>query len=138
VIPTIITQALSGRAIQLGSLTPTRDLNYVEDTVAGFIAAARADKAIGEVINLGRGEEISIGELAKLILALMGKDLPICCEELRLRPEGSEVERLCADNRKAAEFLNWQPRVSLKEGLQKTIRWMELNLERYRITQYAI
>jgi hypothetical protein len=103
VIPTIITQTLADEPIRLGNLEPTRDLNYVEDTVEGFIKAAECIKAAGQVINLGSGSEISIKELTALILKLMKKDLPIVSEGERVRPEGSEVERLCADNEKARD-----------------------------------
>lgn len=138
VIPTIITQALTGPEIRLGNLSPTRDLNFVLDTVEGFVRAAASPEAVGRTVNIGTGREISIGELAHLILELMGKELPIVCEEERVRPEGSEVERLCADNRLARELLGWQPRYTLEEGLRRTIAWMEAHLERYRPDRYTI
>jgi dTDP-glucose 4,6-dehydratase len=138
VIPTIITQALTQDAIRLGNLEPTRDLNYVTDTVEGFISAASSPAAIGQVINIGTGLEISIGELARRILKMLGKDLPIICEDQRVRPDKSEVERLCADNRRALELLNWQPRVTLEEGLRRTIAWLQENDERYKPGVYAI
>jgi len=137
VIPTIITQALSGPVVRLGSLTPRRDLNYVTDTVAGFVCVAGAPAAIGQVINVGSGQEITIGDLARTILDLLGRDLPIVCEEQRIRPENSEVERLCADNRQA-RALGWQPQVTLQEGLLRTIAWVEEHLEQYRPAIYAI
>lgn len=139
VIPTIITQALESDAIRLGNLAPTRDLNYVTDTAEGFIRAAEKPEAVGRVINIGTGCEISIGELATTILKMMGKEnLSVTCEDDRVRPEKSEVERLCADNRKAREILDWQPRVSLEEGLAQTIVWMQENNERYRPGVYTI
>lgn len=138
VIPTIITQALAGQAIRLGNLSPTRDLNYVTDTCEGFIRAARTPDAVGQVINLGTGREISIGELAARILEAMGLDLPIVCEDQRVRPGQSEVERLCADNRRAIEMLGWEPRVTLAEGLRRTVEWLQENNERYRPGVYAI
>jgi dTDP-glucose 4,6-dehydratase len=137
VIPTIITQALTQPAVRLGSLSPTRDLNYVTDTVAGFVRVAEAPEAIGQVVNVGSGQEIAVGDLARTILDLMGKDLPVVCEEQRVRPENSEVERLCADNRKA-RALGWQPQVTLKEGLLRTIAWVEENLEQYRPGVYTV
>jgi len=137
VIPTIITQALTGPVVRLGSLTPRRDLNYVSDTVAGFVCVAGAPGAIGQVINVGSGQEITIGDLARTILDLLGRDLPIVCEEQRIRPENSEVERLCADNRQA-RALGWQPQVTLQEGLLRTIAWVEEHLEQYRPAIYAI
>ncbi len=132
VIPTIVTQALTESKISLGNLAPTRDLNYVSDTVSGFIKAAESPKAIGEVINLGSGTEISIGDLAALILKLLGKDIPITVQDERVRPENSEVERLCADSSKARMLLDWTPRFSLAEGLEPTIDWIKQNNERYR------
>lgn len=138
VIPTIITQALSKPEIRLGNLAPTRDLNFVLDTVAGFIRMAEEPLAIGQVINIGSGKEISIGDLAALILKLMGKDIPIATEAQRLRPDASEVDRLCADNAKARELLAWEPQYSLEEGLQFTIAWIEENLENYRPETYNL
>jgi len=138
VIPTIITQALSQSEIKLGNLEPTRDLNYVADTVEGFIKAAECNSAIGEVINLGTGREISIGLLASTILETMGKKLPVVSESQRVRPENSEVERLCADNRKARELLGWQPRFSLEEGLARTVEWLRENHAQYRSDVYVI
>lgn len=138
VIPTIVTQALSQHEIRLGSLEPTRDLNFVTDTVEGFIKAAESNNAVGEVINLGTGREISIGELAQTILQTMGKKIPVVSESQRVRPENSEVERLCAENRKARELLGWQPQFSLEEGLVKTIEWLRENHEQYRSDVYVI
>ena len=138
VIPTIVTQALAGTKIHLGNLKPTRDLNYVADTVAGFIAAADSPRAVGKVINLGTGREVSIADLTSMILKIIGKELPIVTEETRVRPENSEVDRLCADNRKARQLLNWQPHHTLEDGLAKTIEWLEGNRDRYRPGSYAI
>jgi NAD dependent epimerase/dehydratase len=139
VIPTIIAQALTGGKVKLGSLHPTRDLNYVSNTVEGFIHAAEAsEKALGGTFNLGSGFEISIGDLADLIGRLTGRTLTIESESQRQRPEKSEVERLLADNRLAHEFLGWSPRVSLEEGLVKTIEWMQAHLERYRPDVYVV
>ena len=138
VIPTIVTQALSQPEIRLGNLDPTRDLNFVTDTVEGFIKAAESNNAIGEVINLGTGCEISIGALAQTILQTMGKKIPVVSESQRVRPENSEVERLCAENRKARELLGWQPQFSLEEGLVKTIEWLRENHEQYRSDVYVI
>lgn len=138
VIPTIISQVLAGSVVRLGNLNPTRDLNYVADTVEGFIKAAGSPEAIGEVINLGTGREISIGELARRIMAVLGKDLPIETEVERVRPVKSEVERLCADNSKARELLGWEPRFTLEQGVAATIEWMRENNERYRPGVYTI
>jgi len=138
VIPTIVTQALSQPEIRLGNLEPTRDLNFVTDTVEGFIKAAESNNAVGEVINIGTGCEISIGALAQTILQTMGKKIPVVSESQRVRPENSEVDRLCADNRKARELLGWQPQFGLEEGLVKTIEWLRENHEQYRSDVYVI
>jgi dTDP-glucose 4,6-dehydratase len=138
VIPTIITQALNGSEIRLGNLEPTRDLNFVADTVSGFIKAAETPKAIGETINLGTGREISIRDLAALILKLMNRDIPIALEDARMRPENSEVDRLCADSRKGQSILGWTPQYSLEEGLATTIEWIRENSERYRTGIYVV
>jgi len=138
VIPTIITQALADEPIRLGNVEPTRDLNYVLDTVAGFTAAAESSQAIGQTINLGTGREISVGDLAATILKAMGKDLPIITDNERVRPVGSEVERLCADAGRAKEMLGWTPKYTLEEGLTQTIEWIQENNERYRRGSYVI
>lgn len=138
VIPTIITQCLKGAAVRLGSLEPTRDLNYVSNTVEGFVAAAAQSSALGMTINLGSGREISIGDLAQLIAKLIGKPIQIESEPARMRPQNSEVERLLADNTQARTILDWRPAVDLEEGLQRTIDWMKSNLQYYRPDAYAI
>ncbi|MEO1040300.1 MAG: SDR family NAD(P)-dependent oxidoreductase [Pseudomonadota bacterium] len=139
VIPTIITQALAGRDIKLGALHPTRDLNYVANTAEGFMAAALgSEKALGESINFGFGEEISIGDLAKMIVEIVGADCEISSTSERLRPEKSEVERLIAGNAKARELLGWEPQIGLREGLEKTVDWFRGNLDRYRVGEYTV
>lgn len=138
VIPTIISQCLTRGVVRLGSLSPTRDLNYVSNTVEGFIAAASEPAAVGEVINLGSGREISIGDLARLICSMTGNKASIEEDPQRLRPAGSEVERLLADNSRATQVLGWKPLVTLEDGLHKTIEWMSAHLERYRPDAYAI
>jgi NAD dependent epimerase/dehydratase len=129
VIPTIISQIANGaRRIKLGALSPTRDFNYVSDTVAGFVAALNSARAVGEVINLGGSVEISIGDTARTIADLMGVDIEIITDEQRLRPESSEVERLWADNCKARDLLGWQPQYcgldGLRRGLMSTVEWL--------------
>lgn len=138
IIPTIVTQCLAGAEVKLGSLHPTRDLNYVGNTVAGFLAAGAADAAAGRTINLGSGSEISIGDLAAKIAQAVGVPLRLEQEPQRVRPPRSEVERLCADNRLAAELLGWKPEVSLDEGLARTIEWMRRHMERYRPGVYIV
>lgn len=138
VIPTIIVQCLSAQKIRLGNLEPTRDLNYVSNTVDGFIQAAESTQAIGHVINLGSGREISIGDLVELIGRIIGSPTEILIDEQRVRPRGSEVERLVADNHRARELLGWTPNVSLEDGLSRTIEWFTKYLDRYRPEVYAI
>jgi NAD dependent epimerase/dehydratase len=138
VIPTIITQALMQPSVRLGDLAPTRDFSYVADTVEGFIRIAECPDAIGQVINIGSGHEISIGGLARTILDLVGRNIDITYDSERVRPEESEVERLCADTSKARNTLGWQPRYTLEDGLIQTIEWMKKNLERYRPYLYAV
>jgi dTDP-glucose 4,6-dehydratase len=138
VIPTIMTQALAGEPIRVGNVAPTRDFNYVADTVRGFLLNAASEKAVGRVVNLGTGTEISIGDLARTICSAVGSDCKIIQEEQRVRPAGSEVDRLLADNRLANELLGWRPEVSLRAGLQHTLDWMRSNLDRYRTGVYAL
>jgi dTDP-glucose 4,6-dehydratase len=121
VIPTIITQALTRDQVILGNLKPRRDLTYVSDTVAGFLCAGRAEGVIGETINLGANGEVSVGDLAKLIIRLVGRPVEIVIDEARFRPEKSEVMRLWSDNRKAKQIMGWEPQVPLEEGLHRTI-----------------
>lgn len=139
VIPTIITQLIVGSTVRLGNQSPTRDLNFVGNTVDGFLAAARADSgALGKTFNLGTGREISVGDLAKLIAHLMDRPLEIEDEAERVRAAGSEVERLVADASLARELLGWQPRVSLEDGLEKTIAWIQGHLDFYRPGLYVV
>ena len=138
VIPTIITQCLKGNVVHLGNLAPTSDLNYVTNTVDGFILAAETPEAIGRTINLGSGREISIGDLAKLIIDLVGRSINIESEEKRVRPDKSEVDRLLADNTVARTVLGWEPAISLEEGLERTIEWMRQHLGGYRPDVYTI
>jgi NAD dependent epimerase/dehydratase len=138
IIPTVISQCLVGQTVRLGSTTPTRDLNYVANTVEGFVKAAEAPRAIGQTVNLGSGREISVGDLARKIAELIGQDIQIECDQQRLRPDASEVERLLADNRLARELLGWEPQVDLETGLLHTIEWMRASLERYRPGVYVV
>lgn len=145
VIPTVILQlAQNAKAIKLGALHPTRDFNYVADTVQGFIAAVESPAAIGEVINIGSNYEISIGETVRLIGTIMGKDVQIETDGERLRPTKSEVERLWADNSKARDILGWQPRYSgiegLTRGLTETVAWFTdpKNTSSYKASLYNI
>ena len=138
VIPTIIAQCLTKKEIHLGNLHPTRDLNYVANTVDGFVLAAATDAAVGKTINLGSGRKISIGDLAKLIASMTNQRIVIKHDEKRTRPVKSEVECLLADNTLARTLLGWEPRVSLEQGLKPTIEWMQKNLERYRPNEFSV
>jgi NAD dependent epimerase/dehydratase len=145
VIPTVITQIASGaRIIKLGSLYPTRDFNYVTDTVNGFIAVAESDQTTGEVINIGSNYEISIGETVRIIAEIMEVDLEIESDSQRIRPKNSEVERLWADNRKAYKLTGWAPVYGgvegLQRGLQETVGWFTKSehLRQYKPGDYTI
>lgn len=140
VIPTIITQIMSGvKKIKLGALTPTRDFNFVKDTVEGFIKVAESDKSMGEVINIGSGKEISIGDLAGLIIKLTGRDdVEIFCDSERYRPEKSEVSRLLCNNEKARAVLGWSPSYTLEAGIKETIFWISSNMEKYKSEVYNV
>jgi nucleoside-diphosphate-sugar epimerase len=145
VIPTIITQIAAGeRKIKLGALHPTRDFNYVKDVVRGFIAVAASPQSAGQVINIGSNYEISIGETARLIAEVMDSEIETITDDVRLRPEKSEVERLWADNTKAKELLGWEPeyrgREGLKRGLKDTAAWFSNpeNLKHYKTGIYNL
>jgi dTDP-glucose 4,6-dehydratase len=138
VIPTIISQALTKKEIRLGNVTPTRDFNYVLDTVQGFIKISESANALGKVFNIGSGSDISIGSLAKLICDLTGQDAEIVSEKVRERPDGSEVERLCANSSNAQSILNWKQEYSLSQGLAETIEWIRDNPGWYRPDTYEI
>ena len=145
VIPTIIIQiANDQRQIKLGSIHPTRDFNYMEDTVSGFLSALDSDQGVGEIINLGSGFEISIGKTAKMIAEVMGTEIEILTDTQRLRPEKSEVERLWADNTKAKKLLEWEPKYGgndgFRKGLEKTIEWFTdpANLLTYKSDRYNV
>lgn len=145
VIPTVITQIANGeRTLKLGSLHPTRDFNYVKDTVNGFIAMMESDRALGEEVNLGSNYEISVGDTVKLIAGIMGVEVDIETDDQRLRPEKSEVERLWADNRKALELLEWSPEYAglkgFRRALEETVGWFTNpdNLRQYKHGIYNI
>ncbi|TGE33007.1 NAD-dependent 4,6-dehydratase LegB [Desulfosporosinus sp. Sb-LF] len=137
VIPTVITQLLSGMTeIKLGSLTPTRDFNYVKDTVQGFIDIAKSDKTIGQEINIATQQEISIGQLAQELIDQINPKARIICDEQRFRPEKSEVNRLLGSNKKIRELTVWEPKYSLTQGLAETIAFLKENLNRYKADIY--
>ncbi len=139
VIPTILSQLHAGaEQIQLGTTTPTRDFNYVDDTVAGFLAVAACDRAVGEVVNIGSGREISIGDLVQLLIAITGSTATVTTDPARLRPAGSEVERLLCDNTRARQWAGWVPEVPLEEGLRRTSEWIRDNRHLLGAGGYAV
>lgn len=139
VIPTIISQALSSGVIELGYLTPIRDMTYVKDTVNGFIKVAESPKSIGEVINIGNGTGITIGELSEKIISLIEiPDLKVSVDEKRIRPEKSEVMELICDNSKAKKLLGWAPKYSLEEGLRETVSWIKEHQRIYKPGIYNV
>ncbi len=145
VIPTIITQIASGkRQIKLGAISPTRDFNYVKDTVAGFIAALESENGLGQAVNLGSNFEISVGDTARIIAEVMKVDIEIVTDQKRLRPEKSEVDRLWASNTKALNLFGWQPAFSglkgFKRGLDETVQWFNQvhNLRAYKADIYNL
>ena len=139
VIPTIISQILTGRRVlQLGNLTPTRDLSFVKDTVEGFIEIYRSPELIGEVVNIGQDQEIAMGDLCHLIASLMGVEVEIQPEAQRLRPEGSEVERLRCNRNKISSQTSWNPRYTLKQGLKETIAFLQNHRDDYKPDLYNL
>jgi len=139
VIPTIISQLVAGRKqIKLGSLSPVRDMTFAQDTAAAFMAVAESDKTLGEVVNAGNGKGISIGELAELIIKILGIDAEILCDEPRIRPEGSEVARLIASADKIKKLTGWEPQHSLRQGLELTVEYIRGHLDLYKPDIYNV
>lgn len=138
IIPTIISQAIVGKGIRLGNLKPRRDFLFVRDTVQGFVQVGRCEEAVGKVINIGAGVDISIEELVKKILGQMGKGMEIEVEDRRIRPEKSEVMQLLSDTRLAKELFGWAPRYPLEDGLKETIEWYRKNLSRFKVGSYPL
>ena len=139
VIPTIITQLLAGKEeIKLGSLTPTRDFNYVKDTANGFIEIYKSDKTIGQEINIATQQEISIGELADELITQINPNARILCDEQRLRPEKSEVNRLLGSNEKILQLTDWKPRYTFSQGINETIEFLRNNMDKYKADIYNV
>jgi NAD dependent epimerase/dehydratase len=141
VIPTVITQLLSGAdEIKLGATSPTRDLNYVADTSEGFVELVECDAAVGRTVNIANGKEISIGELAQTLIAIINPAARVVTDEQRLRPDKSEVERLLGDNALVRELTGWEPKVPLREGLERTVEWFRdpRNLGQYKADRYNV
>lgn len=137
IIPTIISQALSRPVVRLGSLDPRRDLTYVKDTVSGFLAIARCEAAIGRVVNVGRGDDVSIGDLVERIGQRLGTPIVVKADPDRVRPAASEVGRLLAGTALAQELWGWTPQYSLDQGLDETIAWVRENLDLFRVDDYT-
>jgi NAD dependent epimerase/dehydratase len=137
IIPTIISQALTRPVVKLGSLDPRRDLTYVKDTAAGFLAIAGSEDSVGRVVNIGRGDDLTIGELVEKIAVLLGHPIPVEADPVRVRPAASEVGRLLAGTALARELMGWSPKYSLEEGLAETIDWVRDNLSLFRVDSYA-
>jgi dTDP-glucose 4,6-dehydratase len=137
IIPTIISQARARKAVRLGRLDPRRDLTYVKDTVSGFVAIAGCEESLGRVVNIGRGADISIGELVELIGQRLGAPIRVETDPERVRPAASEVERLLAGTALAQRLWGWKPSYSLEAGLDETIEWVRVNLHRFRVDQYT-
>ena len=139
VIPTIITQLLAGKdEIKLGSLAPTRDFNYVKDTAAGFLAIAKSQKTIGEEINIATQQEISIGDLANEIISQIRPSAKIICDEARLRPEKSEVNRLLGSNEKIMRLTDWKQQYTFAQGISETIEWLRHHMDAYKTDIYNV
>jgi NAD dependent epimerase/dehydratase len=138
IVPTVISQALAGGTLRLGSLHPRRDLTYVTDTVAGFVAAARAPDAVGRTIQLGTGHDVSVGDVVELVGEALGRRLEVELDPARVRPPDSEVQRLISAPRLAGELLGWAPEVQLGDGLARTIEWIEANAAGFRADRYVI
>ena len=138
IVPTIISQALASDILRLGSLEPRRDLTYVNDTAAGFIAAAASSATVGRTIQLGTGHDVSVGEIVEMVAELLGKELAVEQESQRVRPPNSEVQRLLSNPALAKELMGWQPQVTLREGLAHTLDWIAANTHRYRTDEYVV
>lgn len=138
VIPTILSQVLGDEKIRLGNTSPRRDFLFVRDTVRGFIALGKCDRAVGKVVNIGTGEDIAIGELVEIVLGMMGKKREIEVEDQRIRPEKSEVMQLLSDTRLAQALFGWRPRYTLEEGLKETIEWYRENLSFLKVGSYPL
>ncbi|MBE3092232.1 MAG: SDR family NAD(P)-dependent oxidoreductase [Actinobacteria bacterium] len=138
VIPTIISQALTKNEINLGNISTIRDMNYIKDTVQGFIEIAQSNKSVGEVINIGSGRGLTIREIVDTVIKLLNKNIKINLDEKRIRPEKSEVGVLICDYRKAKKLISWTPKFTLEEGLIETIRWIKNNLKYFKSEIYNI
>lgn len=138
VIPTVISQALAGGPLKLGTLDTSRDFTFVEDTAAAFATIGASDAAVGEVLNAGSGVEVTVREVVRRVGEIVGRELAVEGDDRRMRPEKSEVSRLLSDSTKAAKLAGWRPRVSLDEGLRRTVDWIRAHMDLYRPQEYAV
>lgn len=138
VIPTILAQGIAGLPVSLGSLHPIRDFVFVADTVAGMLAFAEWPGAVGELLHIGTGTGVSVGEVVKAAGEILGRELEVVLDEQRVRPDASEVQLLVCDASRAREAIGWEPAVDLREGLERSATWIEANLARYRPDVYAV
>jgi dTDP-glucose 4,6-dehydratase len=138
IVPTIIAQALAGKVLRLGALQPRRDLTFVSDTVAGFVAASTTEAVVGRAVQLGTGRDVAVADIVGGVGELLGRKLSVTLDPSRLRPLDSEVERLVSDPRLARELMGWTPQVELMSGLARTIEWMQSHGGRYRAREYAV
>lgn len=139
VIPAVLGQILSGaKEIKVGSTSPRRDFNYVTDTARGFMAVAKSERALGDVVNIGSGREVTIAETIQIMIDVTGRDVKIVSDDQRIRPVGSEVNRLMCDNSRALEWTGWKPEVTLEEGLRRTAAWIEQNLSSVASSRYQV
>ena len=138
IIPTIVSQAINDKKIRLGNTIPRRDFLFVKDTIRGFIQLGKCEGAVGKVVNIGTGTDISIEELVKKILGLMGKQGEIEVEDRRIRPEKSEVTQLLSDTRLAQKLFQWAPQYTLEDGLRETIEWYQKNIHRFKVGSYPL
>jgi nucleoside-diphosphate-sugar epimerase len=139
VIPAVLGQIYSGAPeIEIGATTPKRDFNFVTDTAKGFMAVAECARAVGDVVNIGSGREIAIGDLIELMVKVSGRDVQTVRAPERIRPAGSEVDRLMCDNTRALEWAGWRPEVSLEDGLRRTAEWIEDNLASVHTRRYQV
>ena len=138
VIPTIISQLLENKTIKLGNLDPTRDFNYVDDTVNGLLSIASSDKVTGKTVNIGSGKEFSIAETVNLISEILGIDYKIKLDSNRVRPVESEVDRLLANNKLIKSLTNWESKTNFKKGLELTISWIQKNKQYFKSGEYSL
>lgn len=139
IIPTVLTQLFTDSTeIRIGATSPTRDFNFVTDTARGFLAVAACEQALGDVVNIGSGTEISIGDLVEALVRISGRSVRLVSESGRMRPPGSEVERLLCDNSRALEWAGWKPEVGLEEGLRRTAEWVQSNPPPSRANKYQV